>query len=64
MKIKAIKEIKEGSLMNIQANHFLDPVIFATNIKAIAGRANIAAIIDNFSIVYILIVITNIILFA
>ncbi len=50
MTIKAIKEIKEGSLMNIQANHFLDPVIFATNIKAIAGRANIAAIIDNFSI--------------
>jgi hypothetical protein len=50
MTIKAIKEIKEGSLMNIQANHLLFPLIFAINMNVIAGSAKIAAKIESFSI--------------
>ena len=50
MTIRATKEINEGSLMNIQANHLFCPVIFAININEIAGNAKIAAKIDNFSI--------------
>lgn len=45
-----ISEINDGSLINNHAIHFLFPVIFATNIKQIAGIAKIADNIANFSI--------------
>jgi hypothetical protein len=44
------KEINEGNLRNIQPIHLLSPLIFATNIKKIAGIAKIEARIANFSI--------------
>lgn len=53
MTIIAIRETKDGSFMKIQAIHFLEPVTLAINIKRIAGIAEIAAKIDNFSIVFI-----------
>lgn len=43
-------EINDGNLINNHTIHLFLPVTFATNIKQIAGIANIIAKIDNFSI--------------
>jgi hypothetical protein len=51
MRIKATKEINEGSFNPIQPMVLLPPVIFAISMKITAGNAEIAAKIDNFSIV-------------
>ena len=49
------KEINEGNLRNNQPINLLFPVIFAANIKNVAGTAKIEARIANFSIFYYLI---------
>ena len=45
-------EINDGNLINNHTIHLFLPVTFATNIKQIAGIANIIAKIDNFSIIF------------
>lgn len=57
---KAIKETNEGSFKPIHPMALLPPFIFAISMKITAGNAEIAAKIDNFSIVFNFYVITNI----
>ena len=54
MMIKAINEINEGSLTNIQAIHLCFPVTSENAMIETAGTAIITAKIDNFSIFYFL----------
>ena len=57
MTIKATREIRDGIFRPIHPRVLFPPFIFAISINITAGKAEIAARIDNFSIVYIFILI-------